>query len=129
MSGPISPATARRSPAATTSWFRPAGGGYETFEGHGELIALNHDNPDVVDYVVDVMSHWLRRGADGWRLDAAYAVPDRFWAQVLPRVREQFRDAWFVGEVIHGDYSAQRSRCRHSTPSRNTNCGRRSGAA
>ena len=28
-----------------------------------------------------------------------------FWAQVLPRVREQFGDAWFVGEVIHGDYS------------------------
>ena len=52
------------------------------------------------------MTHWLRRGADGWRLDAAYAVPDRFWAQVLPRVREEFGDAWFVGEVIHGDYSA-----------------------
>ncbi len=48
-----------------------------TFEGHGELIALNHDNPEVVDYVVDVMCHWLGRGADGWRLDAAYAVPDR----------------------------------------------------
>ena len=53
------------------------------------------------------MTHWLRRGADGWRLDAAYAVPDRFWAQVLPRVREEFPDAWFVGEVIHGDYSAR----------------------
>jgi cyclomaltodextrinase / maltogenic alpha-amylase / neopullulanase len=88
------------------SWFRRTGGEFTTFEGHGELIALNHDNPDVVDYTVDVMTHWLRRRADGWRLDAAYAVPDRFWAQVLPRVREEFGDAWFVGEVIHGDYSA-----------------------
>ena len=30
-----------------TSWFRHTGSDFETFEGHGELIALNHDNPDV----------------------------------------------------------------------------------
>jgi glycosidase len=87
------------------SWFRKGRNGFATFEGHDGLITLNHGNQDVVDYVTDVMLHWLRRGADGWRLDAAYAVPDRFWAQVLPRVRSEFPDAWFVGEVIHGDYS------------------------
>ncbi len=87
------------------SWFRKGRNGFATFEGHDGLIALNHRNPDVVDYVVDVMLYWLRRGADGWRLDAAYAVPDDFWAKVLPRVRQEFPDAWFVGEVIHGDYA------------------------
>ena len=90
-----------------TEWFRKHGNAFDTFEGHCELIALAHDNPEVIDYTVDVMTNWLRRGADGWRLDAAYAVPDRFWAAVLPRVRAEFPDAWVVGEVIHGDYAAR----------------------
>jgi cyclomaltodextrinase len=96
--------------APTANWFRlgpPGDGGeprYETFEGHGALVALNHLEPAVADYVADVMTHWLRRGADGWRLDAAYAVPAEFWAAVLPRVRAEFPDAYVVGEVIHGDY-------------------------
>jgi cyclomaltodextrinase len=75
-----------------------------TFEGHSRLVGLNHDNPQVAQYVVDVMSYWMERGVDGWRLDAAYAVKPEFWQQVLPRVRERFPEAWFSGEVIHGNY-------------------------
>lgn len=89
------------------AWFRRNRNGFATFEGHGELIALNHDNPDVVAYTIEVMDHWLTRGADGWRLDAAYAVAPSFWEAVLPEVRRRHPEAWFVGEVIHGDYPAQ----------------------
>ncbi|MCO5996973.1 alpha-amylase family protein [Actinoallomurus rhizosphaericola] len=89
------------------SWFRPApGGGYETFEGHHRLVALDHDEPEVADYVTEVMTHWLERGVSGWRLDAAYAVPPRFWRTVTGRVRARFPGAWLMGEVIHGDYAA-----------------------
>jgi cyclomaltodextrinase / maltogenic alpha-amylase / neopullulanase len=100
--------------APLASWFRlswPRGRGagavpdYANFEGHDALVALNHDEPSVVDYVAGVMDHWLRRGADGWRLDAAYAVPNRFWAEVLARVRAAHPEAYFLGEVIHGDYA------------------------
>jgi len=101
--------------AAPASWFRltwPAGPwppgtepDYQRFEGHRELVALNHDQPEVADLVVAVMNHWLARGADGWRLDAAYAVPVSFWASVLPRVRAEHPQAYLFGEVLHGDYS------------------------
>ncbi|MFV0407183.1 MAG: alpha-amylase family protein [Propioniciclava sp.] len=75
------------------------------FEGHGDLIALNHSAPEVIDLVATIMTTWLKRGIDGWRLDAAYAVPPEFWAAILARVRESFPQAWFLGEMIHGDYA------------------------
>ncbi|WP_343577716.1 alpha-amylase family glycosyl hydrolase [Mycobacterium sp.] len=91
---------------AAARWFRGRPGRFHTFEGHDGLLTLNHDNPEVADYTAEVMSHWLGRGADGWRLDAAYAVPQHFWMSVLPKVRQSHPDAWIVGELIHGDYAA-----------------------
>lgn len=88
-------------------WWRRSPEGHPwLFEGHDALVELDHSHDDVADHVVAVMTHWLRRGIDGWRLDAAYATDPGFWARVLPRVREELPDAWFVGEVIHGDYAA-----------------------
>lgn len=78
--------------------------GYQDFEGHRGLAVLNHDSSEVCDLVVDVMRHWLRRGVSGWRLDAAYSMNPNFWGKVLPQVRSEFPEAFFVGEVIHGDY-------------------------
>lgn len=79
---------------------------WDCFEGHRDLVTLNHDSPAVADLVADVMIHWLDAGADGWRLDAAYAVPPAFWGPVLARVRDKHPDVYVVGEVIHGDYPA-----------------------
>ena len=74
------------------------------WEGHGDLVELDHSNPAVADLTVDVMCHWLRRGISGWRLDVAYAVPTAFWRDVAARVRAEFPDVVFIAEVIHGDY-------------------------
>jgi cyclomaltodextrinase / maltogenic alpha-amylase / neopullulanase len=96
------------------SWFRltwPDPGGsnpvpeIDVFEGHQQLVALNHEEPAVIDHVAQVLNHWCARGVDGWRLDAAYAVPTGFWRQVLGPLREQHPQAWVFAELIHGDYA------------------------
>ena len=95
-------------PAAPAArWFErtPDGADFAVFEGHGHLVEFDHDEPAVLGYTIEVMNYWLARGAGGWRLDAAYAVPPEFWSKALPPVRESFPDAWFLGEMIHGDYA------------------------
>lgn len=87
-------------------WIKWVDGTPAPWEGIEDLVELNHTNPQVADFVVDVMCHWLERGVAGWRLDVAYAVPTDFWASVIDRVRSRFPDAFFLGEVIHGDYPA-----------------------
>jgi len=86
-------------------WSAPGGPAPRVFEGHASLVRLNHASERAVQYVTAVMEHWLARGIDGWRLDAAYSVDTGFWARVIPAVRDRHPNAWCLGEVIHGDHS------------------------
>lgn len=99
--GPDAPETAR----FHLTWDGRGTASWHAFEGHQDLVTLNHDDDGVAALVTDVMKHWLAAGADAWRLDAAYAVPPSFWARVLPAVRAEFPETYVVGEVIHGDYA------------------------
>lgn len=75
------------------------------FEGVEGLVELNLENPAVQNYVGDVMTHWLARGIDGWRLDAAYVAGPDAYRPILERVKSEYPDSWTVAEVIHGDYA------------------------
>ncbi|MDO4887780.1 MAG: alpha-amylase family protein [Actinomycetaceae bacterium] len=94
-----------RHPRAFELARRTDSGEVEVWEGHSDLVNLDHSKEAVADLVTEVMCHWLRAGIAGWRLDVAYAVPASFWRNVISRVRAEFPDALFLGEVIHGDYA------------------------
>ncbi len=90
--------------APERAWLRWSGEHPYCFEGHLDLVELDLTHPPVQEHVAQVMDHWLRRGVDGWRLDAAYAAGPDVWRPIVSRVRERHPQCWILGEVIHGDY-------------------------
>ena len=56
--------------------------GYRAWWDLPALPKLNVDNPEMREYLMRVAEHWIRFGADGWRLDVAEEIADRaFWAE------------------------------------------------
>lgn len=113
---------ARGEQSAYCDWFEidfdspgQDGFAYANFEGHGQLVKLNHANPVVLDWAVDFANYWIQRGVDAYRLDAAYALPTEFVSAFANRLRGLRADLLLVGEVIHGDYSAIAERARLSS--------------
>ena len=76
--------------------------GYEAWWRLHALPKLNTANPAVREYLMRVGEHWIRRGADGWRLDVPeeIATPG-FWEEFRARVRAVNPDAYLLGEVWH----------------------------
>ncbi len=79
---------------------------YENWGGYDLLVKLNQHNPEVKDYIADVIRFWVQEfDVDGIRLDAA-DVLDFGYMEMLRRVAEEVKpEFWLMGEVIHGDYT------------------------
>lgn len=79
---------------------------YENWGGYNLLAKLNQKNPEVKEYIYDVVRFWTKEfDIDGIRLDAADVLDFDFMKglrQIANEVKDEF---WLLGEVIHGDYS------------------------
>lgn len=79
---------------------------YENWGEYNLLVKLNQRNPEVQNYICDVIRFWVSEfDIDGIRLDAADVLDFDFMHALRRTADEVKEDFWLMGEVIHGDYS------------------------
>ena len=83
------------------------------------LPTVNKLNPAFVEYIItgqdSVVAHWLKAGADGFRLDVADELPNEFMDILRKHVRKLKPDALIIGEVWEdaSNKTAYGVRCRY----------------
>jgi len=74
--------------------------GYRAWWDLPALPKLNVANPHVRAFLFSVAEHWIRFGADGWRVDVAEEISDgTFWSEFRRRVKAVNPEAYIVGEI------------------------------
>lgn len=79
---------------------------YDNWGGYNLLAKLNQRNPEVKQYICDVIRFWVEEfDVDGIRLDAADVLDFDFMKELRRTANEVKPEFWLMGEVIHGDYT------------------------
>jgi len=92
---------------------------YNCWWNFDTLPTVRKLDPAFMDYIIEaedsVIAHWLKLGADGFRLDVADELPNEFMAALKRRVREVKPDALLMGEVWEdaSNKIAYNVRCRY----------------
>lgn len=76
---------------------------YDSWWGFETLPNVNELDENFVRYIAEgkdsVIRKWLRRGADGFRLDVADELPDKFIEKLRTALKNENPDALLMGEV------------------------------
>ncbi len=76
--------------------------GYQGWWNLPALPKFNTQTPAVREFLFGVAEHWIRFGADGWRLDVPGEIDDdTFWREFRQRVKAINPEAYIVGEIWH----------------------------
>ncbi len=83
--------------------FHPWPSQYDAWWGVRTLPAVNEERPDYREFIFggedSVVRHWLRCGADGWRLDVADELPGDFIEGIRTAIDAEKPGAYLLGEV------------------------------
>ena len=83
--------------------FHPWPTDYDAWWGVKTLPAVNEQRPAYRQFIFkgedSVVRHWLRCGADGWRLDVADELPGDFIAGIRHAIEDEKPDGYLLGEV------------------------------
>ncbi len=76
---------------------------YDAWWGIHTLPAVNENDPSYREFIISgedsVVRHWMRCGADAWRLDVADELPDDFIAEIRTVMSRENPDSFLLGEV------------------------------
>lgn len=75
---------------------------YHSWWGISSLPETEENDPSYSEFITGkdgVIRHWLRLGADGWRLDVADELPDEFLEKIRAAVKSENENAFLFGEV------------------------------
>lgn len=76
--------------------------GYRGWWNLPALPKFNTNSPAAREFLLEVAEHWIKFGADGWRLDVATEIDDdAFWQEFRRRVRKINPEAYIVAEIWH----------------------------
>ena len=93
----------KRSPYFGWYDFRSWPDSYKSWWDFDTLPTVNKMHPDFIRYIItdedSVVAHWLKLGADGFRLDVVDELPDAFVLLLKQRIRQLKPDALLIGEV------------------------------
>ena len=83
--------------------FHPWPTDYDAWWGVKTLPAVDEQRPAYRQFIFkgedSVVRHWLRCGADGWRLDVADELPGDFIAGIRRAIEDEKPDGYLLGEV------------------------------
>ena len=66
-----------------------------------DIAKLNYDNHDMRAEMEKSMRFWMERGIDGFRCDMACEMPFDFWKSVIPSIRNDYPQMYWLAEGEH----------------------------